>query len=123
MQVKKNQPEKVCHLLYDQLHVGAAVFVYNEAIGQVVQLHEESRFGLLYLFFSFFCFVFVCLSLTRSSFQLYEDSFLFNFPLVFFVVFVRVLVLVLVCQVLGLQEQTRFFICPFLSICLPLMFV
>ena len=80
MQVKKNQPEKLCHLLYDQLHVGAVVFVYNEAIGQVVQLHEESRFGLLYLFFSF---LFVCLSLTRSSFQLYEDSFLFNFSLVF----------------------------------------
>ena len=59
MQVKKNQPEKLCHLVYDQLHVGAAVFVYNEAIGQVVQLHEDSRFGLPYLFFSFlFC---ICL--------------------------------------------------------------
>ena len=56
MQVKKNQPEKLCHLVYDQLHVGTAVFVYNEAIGQVVQLHEDSRFGLLYLSFSFFLF-------------------------------------------------------------------
>ena len=74
MQVKKNQPEKLCHLVYDQLHVGAAVFVYNEAIGQVVQLHEDSRFGLPYLFFSF---VFVCLSLTKSSCQLYEDSVFF----------------------------------------------
>ena len=61
MQVKKNQPEKLCRLLYDQLHVGAAVFVYNEAIGQVVQLHEDSRFGLPNLFFSFFVFhLFVC---------------------------------------------------------------
>ena len=51
MQVKKNHPEKVCHLVYDQLHLGAAVFVYNEAIGQVVQLHEDSRFSLPYLFF------------------------------------------------------------------------
>ena len=43
-QVKKNHPEKLCHLLYDQLHVGGSVFVFNEALGQVVQLQDESRF-------------------------------------------------------------------------------
>ena len=44
LQVKKNHPEKLCHLLYDQLHVGGgAVFVFNEALGQVVQLQDESR--------------------------------------------------------------------------------
>ena len=44
MQVKKNHPEKLCHLLYDQLHVGAGeVFVFNEALGQVVQLRDETR--------------------------------------------------------------------------------
>ena len=42
--MKKNHPEKLCHLLYDQLHVGSgAVFVFNEALGQVVQLQDESR--------------------------------------------------------------------------------
>ena len=40
--------------------------------------------GLVYLiYFLVFCFVFVCLSLTRSSCQLHEYSVFFNFPIFF----------------------------------------
>ncbi len=45
IQVKKANPEKVCYLEYDKLYVDSKIFVWNEALGQVIEQAENDRFG------------------------------------------------------------------------------
>lgn len=44
-QIKRANPEKACYLEYDKLYVDSKIFVYNEALGQVIEQSEAERFG------------------------------------------------------------------------------
>ncbi len=44
-QVKRANPEKNCFLEYDRLYVDHKIFVYNDAMGQVVELSEAQRYS------------------------------------------------------------------------------
>lgn len=43
--MKRANPEKNCFLEYDKLYVDHKIFVYNEALGQVVEQAESLRYG------------------------------------------------------------------------------
>lgn len=46
--MKRTNPEKNCFLEYDKLYIDHKIFVYNEAMGQVVEQSESQRFGEMY---------------------------------------------------------------------------
>ena len=48
LQVKRTNPEKNCFLEYDKLYIDHKIFVFNDALGQVVEQSESQRFGELY---------------------------------------------------------------------------
>ena len=45
IQIKKANPEKACYLEYDKLYVDSKIFVWNEALGQVIEQAENDRYG------------------------------------------------------------------------------
>ena len=38
-------PEKACYLEYDKLYVDSKIFIWNEALGQVIEQAEAERYG------------------------------------------------------------------------------
>ncbi|TRY80886.1 hypothetical protein TCAL_04708 [Tigriopus californicus] len=43
--IKRANPEKNCFLEYDKLYIDHKIFVYNDAMGQVVEQTESQRYG------------------------------------------------------------------------------
>jgi len=44
-QVKRVNPEKACYLEYDKLYVDSKIFIWNEALNQVIEQAEAERYG------------------------------------------------------------------------------
>ena len=44
-QIKKANPERVCFLEYDKLYVENKIYIWNEALGQVIEQAEAERYG------------------------------------------------------------------------------
>ena len=40
--VKKNNPEKRCHLQYDKLYIDGKIFIYNDMSGQVEEMGKNT---------------------------------------------------------------------------------
>jgi len=44
-QIKRVNPEKSCYLEYDKLYVDSKIFIWNDALGQVIEQAEAERYG------------------------------------------------------------------------------
>ena len=44
-QIKRVNPEKACYLEYDKLYVDSKIFIWNDALGQVIEQAEAERYG------------------------------------------------------------------------------
>ena len=49
-QIKRVNPEKACYLEYDKLYVDSKIFIWNDALGQVIEQAEAERYGTYSLF-------------------------------------------------------------------------